>query len=89
MYMYIMLRFQCFKIIFDQHDGIKLKHNGVNVKHNRYSLLEFVKSIIGKKFSIMWTALEGIIKSMEDELASCLLGCFMQLSSFHTKINLS
>ena len=35
MYMYIMLLFQCFKIIFDQHNGIKLKHNGVNVKHNR------------------------------------------------------
>ena len=27
--------FQCFKIIFDQHNCIKLKHNGVNVKHNR------------------------------------------------------
>ena len=27
--------FQLIKIIFDQHNGIKLKRNGVNVKHNR------------------------------------------------------
>ena len=56
--MYIMLLFQCFMIIFDQRNGIKLKHNGVNVKHNRYSLLKFLNSVIGKKnFSITWTAL--------------------------------
>ena len=37
MYMYnvTVSVFQLIKIIFDQHNGIKLKHNGLNVKRNR------------------------------------------------------
>ena len=44
-------------IVLDQHNGVEVKHNGVNIENNRQSLLEFLNSIIGKKISIMWTAL--------------------------------